>query len=157
MEPKLTKEHFMATIVLSIVTLGIWFFVWYWRNQKAFEKLNVKKISKGLLIFLLILIVINISLNLLQLVNYYTYEPPKEADSSISKFVYQIEKHHALHKYDGILVFVQVIILIFNIAIAFDFKQALEKHSKTKLSSALTFLFTIFYLQYKINTLKNSS
>ncbi len=136
MKNQFEKINVTRMIVISFITLGIYFPVWFMKIKKVLNKLDTKqKISKNLIINLLVFTV-------LELIFIVLFFIPS------SSLIYQ----GSIYLLTNIFSWISLILLL---VLAFKVRNALNEHfTEIKFSGIATFLFTIFYLQNRINSLQ---
>lgn len=133
---KLKKGNVFFAILLTIISLGIYVPYWFIKRQEAFNQLDSeKKFSKRGLIILFILF----------------------ASTEALGFLFPIHLNPNLPFHVLVIHLVHLGCWIFIIILALRARRILLDHMGThyrvvsKISGVLTFLFYIYYLQYKIN------
>jgi len=121
------KTNIFLMILFTIITLSLYNQIWCWKRIADLNKLIDKKIS---FIFKILLIINIISIILILISN-----------ENISKLFLIIDVY-------------LFILIIFRIKNAIR-EYCIEKDIDIYFSKWLTVIFSIFYLQFKINTIKN--
>jgi hypothetical protein len=131
MDTQLQKKSVLLMIFLTIITYGIYIPVWFLNRKNAFNNLNSKeKISKGPIIFVLVLFIISAIILIPSIL--FT-------GTEIGAMIDMVDS--AINLVGGITMLV----------VAFKVRRIMNEHYKTNLSVAATFFFSFYYLQYKIN------
>ena len=135
MKNEFEKINVVWMIVLSFITLGIYFPVWFMKIKEVFDKLDTKqKISRSLIINLLVFTVLELIFTILLFIP--------------GSLIYQV----SVYILTNIFSWISIILLL---VLAFKVRNALNEHfTEIKFSGIATFLFTIFYLQNRINSLQ---
>jgi hypothetical protein len=133
MSKKLQKKGVLLMILLATVTYGIYVPIWFLNRRDSFNKLKSKrKISNGPMTVVLVLYIISAII----LVPSFLF-----ARTSLGITIDNIDS--------AISIFGIITILITS----FKIRRILIDHYKTNISWVATFVFSFFYLQYKINRL----
>jgi len=130
-KPQLQKENIIILILLTFLTFSWYIPAWLWRQREAINNLKSEtKIKNGIFLVLLVLFFISVLLIIIY---------PEEGFINVVSRIYG-------------LVFA-IIILIISFEIRKIFNDHFSKYLglNVNFSGILTFFFTIFYLQYKIN------
>ena len=144
------KTPLILVILLSIITSGIYWPIWFLTRRTAFNNLNShEKLTKGPLIFSIIAIALSNAWSILMASPFVWETPIFDVDVLFKVF--------ELGLVVDLLAMAAAIILTMN---ALKVRRILIHHYNRHLgmdinfSWMLTFLFQIFYLQYKINELQ---
>lgn len=155
------KRSVALLVLLTIVTLGIYPFIWYYRRSTELNNLGTeKKLGK---IWITILLVLAVAVDSISVwINY------KQSSFITTILEGNISSLGTVSPIVGTLLILQYILLVLSIAliiialfVAFRSRtiinQALEKKGVTrKISWFFTLIFNFYYLQYEINrTLEN--
>jgi hypothetical protein len=147
------KKSVLLLIILSIITLKIYPFIWYFKRADELNNLKTtKKLSKK---FALAILLLTIILFILAIVlSFFTRTTLTETVTDIS----QIPLPFLINL--GLIVFLIPVILIMYLFLAFRTRTILNqvlvnKESKVKLSWFFTLIFNFYYLQYEINRIIN--
>jgi len=125
------KKNILLMIFLVFITLGIYIPLYFLKLKKNTDTLKISKKPKSTVIYLLLLFSILEVILIFSSVNYPIAD-------MIANIFYYVD-------------------LIIILVLAFQFKDILNNYFNNELkknisfSGVLTFFFTIFYLQYKIN------
>jgi len=136
------KTSVLLMILLTIITYGIYFPIWFLRRQNLFNQLPVKeKLNSGAAIFVLIIYCISVFFIPVKLLT---------QNASLIDILNTIDTFISL--LGGLIILI----------LAFKVRRILNEYCNEHLgmnvpfSRVATFFFTIFYLQYKINRLSVS-
>jgi hypothetical protein len=128
---QLKKRNVLLMILLTLITYGVYIPVWFLNRKDSINNLNSKeKISAGPIIFLLIISIIY-AIMLIPSILF--------TETSIGSII------------DWIDIIINLAGSIIILIMSFKVRRILNEHYNTKISDIATFLFTFFYLQYKIN------
>lgn len=143
---KLTKQSVFFVWFISLITLGIYAPIWYFKKKSEFDGLNTqKKLKKGMIMALLVLTILYIPIKIIN-----TYLPENLQNFLLSNIIINI-----------IFIIISISFFILYIWIAFSTRAILNeiwisKRVERKVSWFFTLIFNIFYLQYEINrTIEN--
>ncbi len=140
------KKNIFLTLILTIITLGIYSSHWYLKRSIEFNNLGTqKKMSKKTPLTLLVLNIIMISLIVIfpltiteDIGTFYQYL------TNFQKFI--------LYGLGGIILLIFLSSLIVSFKSRAVINQALEnKGTKARVSIFFTLIFGMYYLQYEIN------
>lgn len=142
----LKKTSVILLIVLTVVTLGIYYPVWFLTRRNAINNLQSKeKLGSGIFIFLIVLACVGFPVDLMWVVMELFAERLSEIGLLLSK---------GLDLFSNILSVVWWIILLVQ---CFKVRRIFKEHFNVHLQKDIsfswvaTFFFWIFYLQYKVN------
>ena len=142
MANKLKEKNIILVIVLIIVTLGIYYPVWFLKQKEAINNLKSKeKLTDTPLLITLVLYSFSAIIFFYQIPNY------------------DVEIIGALDIIDAIISLTGAIIMIFmsfKVRRIFDQYYNIALKKNIKLSKVWTFFLGIIYLQYKINRILES-
>ncbi|MBI5969883.1 MAG: zinc ribbon domain-containing protein [Deltaproteobacteria bacterium] len=130
----LKKTGVPLILLLSLLTMGIYYPVWFITQLESLNAMNsTVKLKKGAFITVIILFALSV------VAAFASIGLEGKADAAraldlMSRF---------LNIAGGIILLVE----------SFHVKRILSEHFNTKLSGAATFFFNVLYLQYKINRL----
>lgn len=132
----LRKTSVPLIVLLSLITMGVYYPVWFILQMDSFNAMNSKvKLKKGAFITVIILFVLSVAAAFASI----GLEGNSDADSAraldlMSRF---------FNIAGGLILLVE----------SFRVKKILSEHFNAKLSGIATFFFNVLYLQYKINRL----
>jgi hypothetical protein len=139
------KMNVVLLIFLTWITFGIYAAVWFLRNRDYMNKLqSEQKIKKGIFIFFIIIL----SLSYIVPIFFAIIDVPN-VNIILGEGVYSI-----IGLFRVLIKFVFIAFIISRCFKVFDiFNDHYNKFLKRgiELSGPLTFFFSIFYLQYKMN------
>lgn len=134
----LNKQSIIVLFILIVITLGLYVPYWFYKKADVFNFLNSKtKISKSSIYLLFVLGIAQIVLTILIFLSL----------DSLS-FVANLAQLQYL---------VQGVYTILLLIISLGVRKILSDHTGQPVSLIFTFLFALFYLQYKINALIDMS
>jgi len=130
-EPQLQKENVIIAILLTVLSFSWYIPAWLWRQREAINNLESKtKVQSNIFLVLLILFFVSVFL---------VFVYPEEVFISIVSRIY------------GFIFAVIILIISFRVRRIFIDHFCKHLGLDVNFSGILTFFFTIFYLQYKIN------
>jgi hypothetical protein len=143
------KKSVFLLILFTIITLGIYPYIWYIKRVEEFNNLRTStKAKKGIAIFSLILLIVllltNFTLNI-----YIALSSPQTA-SGFSEIPLEFLI------FSGAILLLSILLAVTTLLMAFRYRKILNqtlenKQTFVKLSSLFTFFFHFLYLQYEIN------
>ncbi|MFA6022771.1 MAG: DUF4234 domain-containing protein [Candidatus Pacearchaeota archaeon] len=146
------KKNVIILLILSLITLGIYPCIWYFKKSSELNNLKTQaKLGKFLpiatLLLLISLLTLNISTGIIIISN------PDKYPTSVSSLS---EIPSELLILGSIALVLGLLIIIFGIVLSFKVRKILNqvlinKDEKVKLSGFYTLIFNLFYLQYEIN------
>ena len=144
------KKSVLLIYILSIITLGIYQYLWY--IKRADELNNLKTISKFNKAISIIALTLYLALIALYIV-LITFSPQISAVIPAIIFI-DVPIEFIINL--SLIIIILVILIIMVLFMAFKTQKILNqalvnKGEKVKLSWFLTFIFNLFYLQYEIN------
>ncbi len=143
------KKSVILLIFLSVITMGIYPYIWYLKRVKEFNNLETPtKAKKGIAIFALALIILLLLSGIIM--NIYITISSQKTASSFS------EIPATFLIFFGTNFLLSILLAVTTLLMAFRYKkilnEALEnKETFVKISSLFTFFFQFLYLQYEIN------
>jgi len=130
---QLPKKSVWAMLGLAIITGGIYLAVWFWTRRTAFNRLkHYEKINYMIALLFLISNIILVALLI----------------PSIC-----LEGTPAGKNIDDFSRILNLFVVLTMILQAFKIRRILSAHYGIKLSGIATFIFSFYYIQYKINRL----
>ncbi len=132
----LKKTGVPLVLLLSMITMGIYYPVWFILQMDSFNSMNSGvKLKKGAFVAVIVLFALSIAAAFASIgLEGKTYEDAARTLDLVSRF---------LNIAGGIILLVE----------SFRVKKILSEHFNAKLSGIATFFFNVLYLQYKINRL----
>ncbi|MEK6891324.1 MAG: hypothetical protein AABX03_04270 [Nanoarchaeota archaeon] len=147
------KEYVILTLLISIITLGIYNFIWYIKNAKRLNNLNTNaKLKKSVTVIALILYLVYVIF--LVSAQYYLFLNTSTTNLTVAYTISDVplEFQIVLYSLIGLSIIIGILYLILGFKVKKILNQALiNKGEKTKVSGLLTLIFNLFYLQYEIN------
>lgn len=132
----LKKTSVPLILLLSLLTMGVYYPVWFIHQMDSFNAMNSKvKLQKGAFITVIILFVLSV----ISAFASVGLEGTAGAD--------------AVRAFDLMSRFFNIAGGIILLVESFRVKRILSEHFNSKLSGIATFFFNVLYLQYKINRL----
>ena len=125
------RRSIVNILILSIITLGLYIPLWLLRYREAFNGLNSeRKLTRGPLIISFFIILLEVPYIL---VSFFYWIVPIDPMLDFGLQTFYLLGY--------------IIILVYS----FKARNILIEHYGVEISPILTFFFSIFYLQYKIN------
>jgi len=132
----LKKTSVPLIMLMSLLTMGVYYPVWFILQMDSFNAMNSKvKLKKGAFITVIILFVLSV------------------VTAFASVGLEGIADADAVRAFDLMSRFFNIAGGIILLVESFHVKRILSEHFDTKLSGIATFFFNVLYLQYKINRL----
>ena len=130
---KLQKTSVFLMVILAVVTLGLYIPYWFLEKKNVFNSLSKNKLSHELAYFVFVIYFIHI---MWAITNIF---------SPLNTFIYLF--------FSSVIGFFASVAGLISIVLGFEVRKILLVHfgNKKKISKIWTFLFSPYYLQYKIN------
>lgn len=133
MQNQLQKQSIFLLLIISILTFGIYIPIWFLNRVEAFNNLHSRtKLSEFPLIIVLVLFISSMMLTISVIFSL-----------NFSMFLMA----------DGINMVINLVGGFIILIYSFSVRSILEDQYDTSVSAIFTLLFSVFYLQYKINKL----
>jgi hypothetical protein len=144
--PELKKTSIILMIILTVITAGIYWPIWFWIRRKAINMMQAKeKLGSGVLVLAIILFVISLFVALIAGV--------------MERVGEELLLAKGLEAFSGILHTVAAAAVLVQ---SFKVRRIFDEHFNTHLrkgisfSRVATFFFILYYLQYKINRIPSA-
>ncbi len=135
---QLKKRNVILMLFFMIITLGLYYPIWFLRRRDAINKLHSKeKLGSGIFIFSILATCIYLFFYFMRGFYYY--------DIVISK------EYETYSSITSIIVWIVLLVQGFKVKRIFDEHFNLHLNRGISFSNLATFFFNILYLQYKIN------
>ena len=149
------KKNVTLIVLLSVITLGIYPYIWYIKRVKEFNNLQTDTKAKKSVPVISLVLMIFVFIGIASIA---TILKIKYDELSVATGISDIPTYF-------IIIFISVVVIvlilwILRLMMSFKYAKILNealnnKGSNIKISGILTFLFKTFYLQYEINKIIN--
>jgi hypothetical protein len=129
MAEKLERKNILLLLFLVLITYGIYVPIWFLNQKKALNSF-VSKVNNSYVYFLLVIYIFSGCMLI-----YSLFRGENELINLLDLII----------NLSGITT---------TIILSFQVREILNEHYESKVSGILTFLLTIFYLQYEINKIE---
>lgn len=170
METTFKKRNIFLMLFLTVITFGIYIPIWFFKQQDSINRLiSEKKINSKLLVLLLmisIVMVMPIATAIISLLSFTLLAVTgAKVFSGIALVTFVLTSFFQIKAIDWVINgwVIKILLYILILILAFRVQNILNDHFNKKLnrdiifSDLLTFFFTIYYLQYKLNRLSGNS